>query len=105
MEQLSRRAGTDASVENVNLPLGLGSRHLAAASVSQKLDIIAIVVSERAVVRVFHRGALAAEIIPQLWLLARHHTQLRGRVSEQHVQDLAIFTTEPAERVGTLEKS
>ena len=81
----------DASVENVNLPLGLGSRHLAAASMSQKLDVIAIVVSESAVVRVFHGGALAAEIIPELWLLARHHTQLRGRVSEQHVQDLGDF--------------
>jgi hypothetical protein len=52
-----------------------------------------------------YRGALAAEIIPELWLLARHHTQLRGRVSEQHVQDLAIFTTEPEETMGTFEKS
>ena len=85
----------DASAENVNLPLGLGSRHLAAASMSQKLDIVAIVVSESAVVRVFYRGALAAEIIPELWLFARHHTQLQGRVNEQHVQDLAIFTAEP----------
>jgi DNA integrity scanning protein DisA with diadenylate cyclase activity len=88
----------DAPVENVNLPLGLGSRHLAAASVSQKLDVIAIVVSESAVVRVFYGGALTAEIIPELWLLARHQTQLRGRVSEQHVQDLAIFTPAPDEK-------
>ena len=35
---------------------GLGSRHLAAASVSQKLRVIAIVVSESGVVRVFHDG-------------------------------------------------
>jgi DNA integrity scanning protein DisA with diadenylate cyclase activity len=95
----------DAPVENVNLPLGLGSRHLAAASVSQKLDVIAIVVSESAVVRVFYGGALAAEIIPELWLLARHHTQLRGPVSEQHVQDLAIFTPEPGETLATFEQS
>jgi diadenylate cyclase len=86
----------DASVENVTLPLGLGSRHLAAASMSHKLDVIAIVVSESAVVRVFHGGALVAEIIPELWLMARHQTQLRGRVTEQHVQDLAIFTAEAA---------
>jgi diadenylate cyclase len=84
----------DAPVENVSLPLGLGSRHLAAASLSHKLDIIAIVVSESAVVRVFYGGAMVAEIIPELWLLARHHTQLRGRVNEEHVQDLAIFTTD-----------
>jgi diadenylate cyclase len=86
----------DAPVENVALPLGLGSRHLAAASVSQKLDVITIVVSESAVVRVVYGGAMVAEIIPELWLLARHQTQLRGRVTEQHVQDLAIFNTEAA---------
>ena len=84
----------DASVENVDLPLGLGSRHLAAASVSQRLGIVAIVVSESGIVRVFHRGELAAEILPELWLLSRHQTQLRGAVNEHHVQDLAIFTTD-----------
>jgi DNA integrity scanning protein DisA with diadenylate cyclase activity len=84
----------DASVEDVDLPLGLGSRHLAAASLSKKIDVIAIVVSESAVVRVFHGGVLAAEIIPELWLFARHQTQLRGRVNEEHIQDLAIFTPE-----------
>ena len=83
----------DASVETVTIPLGLGSRHLAAASISQKFDLIAIVVSESSVVRVFYGGAMVAEIIPELWLLARHQTQLRGRVTEQHVQDLAIFTS------------
>jgi diadenylate cyclase len=82
----------DASVESIEIPLGLGSRHLAAASVSRLLGIIAIVVSESAIVRVFYDGELVAEIIPELWLLTRHQTQLRGRVSEQHGQDLAIFT-------------
>lgn len=82
----------DASVEDIDLPLGLGSRHLAAASVSTKLGVVAIVVSESGVVRVFHGGRLVAEIIPELWLLSRHRTQLRGPVSEQHLQDLAILT-------------
>lgn len=53
--------------------------------------MIAIVVSESVVVRAFQAGRLVAEIIPELWLLSRHHTQFSGRVSEQHVQDLAIF--------------
>jgi diadenylate cyclase len=66
----------DASVEQIDLPLGLGSRHLAAASVSQKLGAIAIVVSESSVVRVFHGGRIEATLIPELWLLDRHHTQL-----------------------------
>lgn len=62
----------NASVEQVQLPLGLGSRHLAAASVSSLLGILAIVVSESAMVRVFSRGHLVAEVIPELWLL--HHS-------------------------------
>jgi DNA integrity scanning protein DisA with diadenylate cyclase activity len=66
----------DASVEQIELPLGLGSRHLAAASVSQRLGAIAIVVSESGVVRVFHDGQLEAALIPELWLLDRHHAQL-----------------------------
>ena len=66
----------DASVEQIALPLGFGSRHLAAASISQTLGALAIVVSESGVVRVFHGGHIAATLIPELWLLDRHHTQL-----------------------------
>ena len=86
----------DASVEDVDLPLGLGSRHLAAASMSKRLSIIAIVVSESAIVRVFYAGDLVAEIIPELWLLHQYHTQLRGRVHEQHLHDFAILTSDEA---------
>jgi hypothetical protein len=44
---------------------------------------------------VFCAGELVAEIIPELWLLRRHiQPQLRGRVTEQHVDDLAVFTTD-----------
>jgi diadenylate cyclase len=66
----------DASVEQIDLPLGFGSRHLAAASISKRLGVIAVVVSESGVVRVFHAGQIAAMLIPELWLLDRHHTQL-----------------------------
>jgi len=66
----------DASVEQIDLPLGFGSRHLAAASISRALGAVAIVVSESGVVRVFHRGHIEATLIPELWLLDRHHTQL-----------------------------
>jgi DNA integrity scanning protein DisA with diadenylate cyclase activity len=84
----------DTSVESVDLPLGLGSRHLAAASVSKRLGVIAIVVSESAIVRVFHVGKVIAEIIPELWLLTRHQTTLREPVTEERLQDLAIFTSD-----------
>jgi hypothetical protein len=66
----------DATVEQIDLPLGFGSRHLAAASISQRLGAVAIVVSESGVVRVFHAGQIEATLIPELWLLDRHHTQL-----------------------------
>lgn len=66
----------DASVERIDLPLGLGSRHLAAASMSQRLGILAVVVSESGVVRVFHNGRIEATFIPELWLLDRHRAQL-----------------------------
>jgi diadenylate cyclase len=84
----------DTSVEQIDLPLGLGSRHLAGAAVSKRLGVIAIVVSESAIVRVFHGGRLIAEIIPELWLLTRRHTALRGPFSEQRIQDLAVLTSD-----------
>jgi DNA integrity scanning protein DisA with diadenylate cyclase activity len=82
----------DAPVENLDVPLGLGSRHLAGAAISRIADVLSIVVSESAVVRAFHRGALIAEIIPELYLLSRHDTQLRGRVTEGHAPDFTIFS-------------
>src|SRR5690349_12504974 len=36
----------------------------------------AFVISESGVVRVFHAGQVEATLIPELWLLDRHHTQL-----------------------------
>jgi diadenylate cyclase len=66
----------DASSEQIDLPLGFGSRHVAAASISHRLGVLAIVVSESGVVRVFHGGQIEATLIPELWLLDRHHTQL-----------------------------
>jgi DNA integrity scanning protein DisA with diadenylate cyclase activity len=64
----------DTTAEGVDLPLGLGTRHLAAAAISKKVGIVAIVVSESAVVRVFCQGRLIAELIPELWLF-RHYMQ------------------------------
>lgn len=88
----------DAAVEHVNVPLGLGSRHLAAASISKRLAVVAVVVSESAIVRVFHNGELIAEIIPELWLFRRHiQPHLRGPVTEQRVDDLAILTSDASD--------
>jgi diadenylate cyclase len=90
----------DASVEQIDLPLGFGSRHLAAASTSQTLGAVAIVVSESGVVRVFHDGHIEATLIPELWLLDRHHTQLSisaaGGVEAQRL-GVTAHNVEPVE--------
>jgi DNA integrity scanning protein DisA with diadenylate cyclase activity len=52
----------DAPAEGIDLPLGLGSRHVAAAAVSKLQPVVAIVVSETGAVRVFCQGELCAEI-------------------------------------------
>jgi DNA integrity scanning protein DisA with diadenylate cyclase activity len=84
----------DASAEAINMPLGLGSRHLAAASISQRLGAIAIVVSESGVVRVFHRGAIEAALIPELWLLDRHHAQVGWRGVDDQSRSVEVLTVE-----------
>jgi len=50
---------------------GLGTRHAAAASITRQTRAIAVVVSQSSVVRVYSRGEIRAEIIPELFLLTR----------------------------------
>ena len=50
---------------------GLGTRHAAAASISRTTGAIAVVVSQSSVVRVYARGEVRAEIIPELFLMSK----------------------------------
>ncbi len=53
----------DATGEGVEIPLGLGSRHRAAAGITSLTDALAIVVSEETGgVRIFHHGKIFTEI-------------------------------------------
>jgi DNA integrity scanning protein DisA with diadenylate cyclase activity len=53
----------DASGENIEIPLGLGSRHRAAAGITSLTDALAIVISEvTGEVRIFHHGKILMEI-------------------------------------------
>jgi DNA integrity scanning protein DisA with diadenylate cyclase activity len=52
----------DVSAEGVDLPMGLGSRHLTAASISKALRVLAIAVSESSRIRVFCHGDLLLDI-------------------------------------------
>ena len=74
----------DAHGANIDLPLGLGSRHLAAASITMNTDAVAVVVSESSVVRVLDDGKIIAEIIPELWLLQR----IRSNISEPDIEEI-----------------
>jgi diadenylate cyclase len=78
---LSAARYIDAVSDHLELPLGLGSRHVAAASVSSRTDAVAVAVSESSTVRMFDDGELVAEIVPELWLLGGYGSYLdRPRV-------------------------
>lgn len=66
-----------SSAEGIDLPLGLGSRHIAGASVSRKTHAVSIVVSQSSVVRIFDDGHLVTEILPELWMLQVHGLLVR----------------------------
>ncbi|QDG52604.1 hypothetical protein FIV42_18235 [Persicimonas caeni] len=66
----ARYFSTDA--EGIDVPLGLGARHIAGASVSCKTRAVAVVVSQSSIVRIFDDGHLVTEILPELWMLQIH---------------------------------
>ncbi len=75
---LSAARYIDTVSENLDVPLGLGSRHMAAASVSHRTNAVAVAVSESSMVRVFDDGELVSEITPELWMLGRYSSYLEG---------------------------
>ena len=68
----------ESTMQGVRVPLGLGTRHMAAASITAMTDAVAIVVSESSVVRVFDNGELISEVIPELWLLQQYGSSFLG---------------------------
>jgi DNA integrity scanning protein DisA with diadenylate cyclase activity len=89
----------DAAAAHVDVPLGLGSRHLAAANMSAVTNAVGIVVSESSVVRIFCHGQLVAEIIPELWIM-EHASHLSGTVKREQVGELTVLTPN-SRRVST----
>jgi diadenylate cyclase len=80
----------DAVTAPVKVPLGLGSRHIAAANMSAVTNAVGIVVSESSVVRLFCHGNLVGEIIPEIWMM--DHARLRGIAKTEQVGELTILT-------------
>lgn len=81
----------DAVASKVEVPLGLGSRHIAAANMSAVTKAVGIVVSESSVVRLFCHGKLVGEIIPELWMID-HTAQMRGPVKKETFGELTVLT-------------
>jgi len=88
----------DAAATPVELPLGLGSRHIAAAHISSATNAVGIVVSESSVVRLFCHGSLIGEIIPELWMLKRYDLQIGKAMVKETESNLAVIT--PRRRRG-----
>ena len=84
---LSAARYLDALSDNLDLPLGLGSRHMAGASVSHRTNAVAVVVSESSMVRIFDDGELVSEITPELWMLGRYSSYLEGDPSTMRRAD------------------
>jgi DNA integrity scanning protein DisA with diadenylate cyclase activity len=62
---LSAARYINASSEGISLRMGLGSRHMAAASITLQTHAVAVVVSESAAVRVFRNGQIIYEVSPE----------------------------------------
>lgn len=58
--------------DTLGLPLGLGTRHMAAASITHETRAVAVVVSGSSIVRLFDDGKLLSEILPEVWMLRRY---------------------------------
>src|SRR5713226_5693044 len=81
----------DAVAAEVDVPLGLGSRHIAAANMSAVTNAVGIVVSESSVVRLFCHGKLVGEIVPELWMID-HAAHVRGLVKQERIGELTVLT-------------
>jgi diadenylate cyclase len=89
---LSASRYIEASVGDINLPLGLGSRHVAAASITKRTRSVAVVVSESSTVRVFYGGEIVSEIIPEVWLLSQHSHHMKGPYREDVEDNFTVVS-------------
>ena len=88
---LSAARYIDTVSEDLNVPLGLGSRHMAAASVSKQTNAVAVAVSESSMVRMFDDGELVSEIIPELWMWDGYNTRVEGQIFTRKGEDITVI--------------
>ncbi|HWS81127.1 MAG TPA: diadenylate cyclase [Rubrobacter sp.] len=88
---LSAARYIDAASDNLDLPLGLGSRHVAGASISRQTRAVAVVVSESSMVRMFDDGELVSEIVPELWMIDGYKSRMEGRIFTRRDEDVTVI--------------
>src|SRR5215210_1382190 len=88
---LSAARYVDAASDNLDLPLGLGSRHMAGASISRQTNAVAVVVSESSMVRMFDDGELVSEIVPELWMIDGYRSRMEGRTFTRRDEEMAVI--------------
>jgi diadenylate cyclase len=88
---LSAARYIDAASESLDLPLGLGSRHMAGASISRQTNAVAVVVSESSMVRMFDDGELVSEIVPELWMIDGYRSRMEGRTFTRRDEDVTVI--------------
>lgn len=91
---LSAARYIDAASNNLDLPLGLGSRHMAGASVSWRTGAVSVVVSESSMVRMFDDGELVSEIVPEIWMFDRYSSHLEGPTYARQGDGLTVVGRE-----------
>jgi len=88
---LSAARYIETSAREIDLPMGFGSRHMAAASISKETDAVAVVVSESdSVVRIFGNGELIAEIITGIGDLEMIKPHIKGEYEKIVEKDLNL---------------
>jgi diadenylate cyclase len=88
---LSAARYIDAASDSLELPLGLGSRHVAGASISRQTRAVAVVVSESSMVRMFDDGELVSEIVPELWMIDGYTSRMEGRIFTRRDEDVTVI--------------
>lgn len=89
---LSAARYIDTISEGLNVPLGLGSRHMAAASVSKYTDAVSVAVSESSMVRMFDDGELISEIIPEVWMMNGYSSQVQGPTYTRSQDNITVLS-------------
>jgi diadenylate cyclase len=89
---LSAARYIDAASDSLKLPLGLGSRHMAGASISRQTNAVAVVVSESSMVRMFEDGELVSEIVPELWMIEGYRSRVEGQTLTRQEEDITVIS-------------